>query len=71
MTISEVLKKHTDEWMNVPGVIGTGEGKSGGKPCIIVFIEHKSPVIGKKIPKIANGYKVVLKETAEIKALEK
>jgi len=67
MTISEVLKKYTDRWMKIPGVIGTGEGESGGKPCIKVFTEHNSKLIKKKVPKTAEGYKVVLEETGKIK----
>jgi hypothetical protein len=68
MTVAEVLKKYTEKWMKIPGVIGTGEGESGGNPCIKVFIEHNSIAIKKKIPKIVDGYKVVLEETGKIKA---
>jgi hypothetical protein len=68
MTAAEVLEKYTKKWMKIPGVIGTGEGKSGGKPCIIVLIRHKSETIRKKIPKTIDGYQVVLKETGQIKA---
>jgi hypothetical protein len=68
MTVAEVLAKYTDTWMKIPGVTGTGEGKSDGKPCIMVFIERKSEAIKKKIPKEAGGYKVVLKETGKIQA---
>jgi len=68
MTISEVLKKNTPKWMEIPGVTGTGEGKSDGKPCIMVLIDHKSEVIEKKIPKTMDGYKVILEVTGEIKA---
>jgi hypothetical protein len=68
MTITEVLQKHTTQWMEIPGVSGTGEGKSSGKPCIMVFIDHKSEVIKKKVPKTVDGYKVVLEVTGEIKA---
>jgi hypothetical protein len=68
MSISEVLKKYTDSWMKIPGVVGTGEGKSEGKPCVIVFMNCNSKLIKKKIPKTVDGYKVVFEETGEIKA---
>jgi hypothetical protein len=71
MTITEVLQKHTQKWMEIPGVIGTGEGKSDDKPCILVLIKHKSEVIKKKIPKSVDGYKVILEVTGEIKAIQK
>ncbi|MDP4221506.1 MAG: hypothetical protein Q8916_01755 [Bacteroidota bacterium] len=68
MTITEVLKKYTDKWMEIPGVTGTGEGKSHGKPCIMVFIERRTATIEKKIPKTVEGYKVVLEESGKIEA---
>ena len=71
MTIAKVLEKYTEKWMDIPGVTGTGEGKSDGKPCIMIFVEHKSEEIKKKIPKEAEGYKVVLEETGVIRAQEK
>ncbi len=68
MTVAEVLQKYTQKWMEIPGVTGTGEGKSGGKPCVMVLIEHKSDLIKKKIPKTIDGYKVILEETGKIEA---
>ena len=68
MTLAEVLKKYTDAWMKIPGVIGTGEGKTGDKPCINVFVERNSPAIKKKFPKTVGGYKVLLVETGKVDA---
>ena len=70
MTITEVLKKYTDEWMEIPGVIGTGEGQADGKPAVLVFVEERSDTIDKKIPKTIEGHKVVIEVTGEIKALD-
>jgi hypothetical protein len=69
MTVTEVLAKYTDEWMSIPGVVGTGEGKADGKPAVIVFVEQKSETIEKKIPKAIGGLKVIIEVTGEIKAL--
>ncbi|MFI5264898.1 MAG: hypothetical protein ACHQM6_10325 [Candidatus Kapaibacterium sp.] len=68
MPISEVLDNYTEKWLQIPGVVGTGEGQSGGKPCILVFTNGNSKVIKKKIPKTVEGYKVVFQETGKIKA---
>jgi len=68
MTITEVLAKHTDQWMKIPGVVGTGEGKSGGRPCIMVLIEKPSEKIRKKIPKSVEGYKVVIQNAGKVEA---
>lgn len=71
MTITEVLKKYTDEWMAIPGVIGTGEGEADGKPAILVLVEERSDTIDKKIPKTIEGHKVVIEATGAIEALPK
>ena len=68
MPISEVLDKYTEKWLKIPGIVGTGEGKSEGKPCIMIMTNGNSKQIKKKIPKTIEGYKVVFEETGEIKA---
>ena len=42
--IKEVLKRHTDELMSVPGVVGVAEGEFQGRPCIKVFVMDKTGV---------------------------
>ena len=68
MTVTDVLQQHTDAWMKIPGVIGTGEGQLKGKPCITIFIVKPSDKIKKGIPKTVEGYPVVFKTTGTIKA---
>lgn len=68
MTITEVLKKHTDDWMKIPGVIGTGEGRKDDKPAVTIFVEKLTKAIQHDIPKSIDGYAVVFQETGVIKA---
>lgn len=68
-TIEEVLKEHTKELMSLPGVVGTGQGLCDDKPCIKVFVIKMSRELDKKIPKVLDGYQVLMQETGEIKAL--
>jgi len=68
--IEEVLKHHTDHLMSIPGVVGTGIGEFEGKPCIKVLVVKKTEELQKKIPTTLEGYKVVIDETGEIRALE-
>ncbi len=70
-TIQETLKKHTNELMSIPGVVGTGQGLCEAKPCIKVFVIEKTPDLDQRIPKTLDGYPVVVEETGEIKALPK
>ena len=67
----EVLKKHTKALMTIPGVVGTGEGRCEGKPCIKVFVIKKTSDLDEKIPKNLDGYAVIIEETGEIKALRR
>ncbi len=69
-TIQEVLKEHTDEWMSIPGVVGTAIGESEGKPCIKILAVEKTKGLVNKIPSQVEGFPVVIQETGEIRALE-
>jgi hypothetical protein len=70
-TIEQVLKAHTEEWMAVPGVVGTAIGEFKGRPCIRVFVVKKNEALKKKIPSRVEGFPVKIEETGEIRALEK
>ena len=70
-TIEEVLDEYTDEWMSIPGVVGTAQGLDDGKPCIKVYVIEKTPEIDRTIPKVLHGHPVVVEQTGEIRALPK
>jgi hypothetical protein len=67
-TIEEVQERHTPEWMELPGVVGTGIGlcdrKEGAdpprEPCIRVFLSEPSPQAEEAIPDRVEGYRVEL-----------
>jgi hypothetical protein len=67
--IEEVLKAHTAVLMKLPGVVGTAQGLCEDKPCIKVYVIRKTPGLERQIPEILEGYRVVVEETGEIKAL--
>jgi hypothetical protein len=67
--IKEVLKKHTDELMEVPGVVGVAEGESQGKPCISVFVLDKKSKSLRQIPGTLEGYPVRIEGSGEFRAL--
>lgn len=67
-TIEAVLKKHTDEWMSIPGVVGTGIGACEGNPCIRIFVVKKTPELLQKIPSKLEGFVVDVEETGQIRA---
>lgn len=68
--ITKVLAKHTDSLLAIPGVVGTGEGRHKGNPCVIVFVEKKSAALAKKIPKRLEEYPVVIREVGKVRPLK-
>ncbi len=70
-TIEDVLNEYTDQWMSIDGVVGTAQGLDDGKPCIKVYVMEKTPELEQKIPKVLQGYPVVVERTGEIRALPK
>jgi hypothetical protein len=69
--IEQVLKSHTDSLMAIPGVVGTAIGEFEGKPCIKVLVVKKTKELDQKLPAVLEGYRVVVDETGEIKALDR
>lgn len=67
--IREVLKRHTDSLMSIPGVVGTAQGECEGKPCIKVFVTKKTEEIMRQIPSAIEGYAVRIEESGTFKAL--
>jgi hypothetical protein len=69
-TIEQVQEKHTDEWMDIPGVQGTAIGMSDGKPCIVILSSVKASQLRDRIPETVQGYPVTIKETGTFQALD-
>ena len=68
-TIQVVLAEHTERWMTISGVIGTAIGLSEGQPCIKVFVAQKTDELAAEIPGAVGGYRVLLEESGEFRAL--
>lgn len=70
--VSEVLKSHAAELMAIPGVVGTGEGASGGAgggPVILVLVSRPTPEITSRVPKRLEGYPVQIRVVGEVRKL--
>lgn len=70
-TIEQAQQDHTDAWMAIPGVAGTGIGQDQGKPCILVFTASNTEQIRQKIPSLVEGYPVIVQYIGEVRALDK
>lgn len=69
--IADVLAEHTPRIMAMPGVVGTAEGRDGGRPCILVFVASDSPELRSSIPAEIEGYPVKIQVTGEIVPLRR
>ena len=62
-TIQEVQEAHTPEWMQLPGVVGTGIGRCEGEPCIRIFLSRPSPETEAAIGDRVEGHRIEFEVT--------
>lgn len=55
--------------MAIPGVIGTGEGESGGAPVLLVLVSRRTPEIDSRVPQLLEGYPVQVRVVGDVKKL--
>jgi len=67
--IEAVLNEYAEQWMSIPGVVGTAQGLHGSTPCIKVYVAEKTPALEEQIPDVLHGHPVVLEEVGELRAL--
>jgi hypothetical protein len=67
MAIDEVLARHEESLMAVPGVVGVGVTEQGGQPAVLVMLSHVTPE-SKALSEEIDGYPVVKEVTGEITA---
>ena len=69
-SIEEVQEAFTQEWMDLPGVVGIGIGLCEDQQCIKVFVAGPTRPLEERIPKEVEGHRVVLEQTGEFRALD-
>lgn len=70
-SISDVLARHTDSLMAMPGVVGVGRGEQNGAPTVYVMVERLTDSLRAALPDSIEGYAVDVQVTGEIKAQPK
>ena len=65
--VGKALKKHRDELMSLPGVVGTGQGLCDDQPCIRVSVTKHSPDLEKKVKTILKGCPFLIQETGRFR----
>lgn len=67
--IEQVLAEHTPALMRIPGVVGTYQGETDGRPCIRVMVARDTPEIRAAVPRALEGWPVEIDVTGEIRAM--
>jgi len=67
-TVADVLARHTPSLLGIPGVLGTGEGRAGDEPVIVVFVARRTTELQKRLPRALEGYAVEIRESGEVTA---
>src|SRR5881409_1519164 len=71
--INAVLAAHDKELLAIPDVVGVYVGTLQDRrtPCLKVMLARKNSEAERKIPKVIEGYPVVVEVTGKIRALSK
>ncbi len=69
-SIEQVLQEHTEEWLSIPGVVGTAIGACDGEPCIRILAAERTTELLERIPPAIDGYPVDVQVSGPIRALE-
>ena len=69
--INDVLRDHDDDLMAIPGVVGVYVGLMADEktPCLKVMAARKTPELDGKVPKLLEGYPVVVEESGIIRPM--
>lgn len=68
-TIETVFTEYHDTIMALPNVAGISIGIHNNKPCIRIFVTHKTKKLLNKIPNTLDKYPVVVQKTGEFRTL--
>lgn len=68
MDIEEVLARHEEELMRIPGVNGVGIGERQGQPVILVMLDRPASELPARIPSEIEGVPVETEVIGEVTA---
>ena len=70
--VEAVLAAHDEELLALPGVVGVYVGtlEDHRTRCLKVMLANKNPQSERRIPRMIEGYKVVVEVTGEARAMQ-
>jgi hypothetical protein len=70
MSLEDILTRHTDRLLSIPGVVGVGEGERAGQPVVLVMVAALTPELAAELPDDLDGHPLVTEVTGEITAFD-
>jgi hypothetical protein len=70
-SVTDVLRRHAERLMAIPGVVGTAEGTRGGRPCVLVLTKRRTSAMDTAVPGELGGIPVSIVETGTPEAFER
>jgi hypothetical protein len=67
--LTDVLREHTPRLLQIPGVVGTGEGRREGRPVLLVLVSSVEPELSARLPKEIEGYPVETRQVGDVRGL--
>jgi hypothetical protein len=64
----DVVRRHTDSLMAIPGVVGVGQGERNGHPTVYVMVARLTDSLRRALPDSLEGYAVQIVTTGTIQA---
>jgi hypothetical protein len=64
--VAEIINRHAQKLMSIPGVVGLGESLCNDAPCISIYLENDSPGLLQQIPSQLEGIPTKLRITGQI-----
>ena len=68
MPIRVAIERHSEELLDIPGVVGVAEGISDGRPVIQILVARRTPELMSQLPRTLEDHPVVVIESGEIRA---
>lgn len=66
MNIEQVMARHQDQLMAIPGVTGIGIGEQNGQPAIVIMVNRLTLELKARLPRQLDGFPVVVEQSGAI-----
>jgi len=68
MTINTVIQSHAEELLEISGVVGVAQGTHEGHSVVQILVERRTPELVARLPRILDGYPVIVVQSGELRS---